>query len=52
MQRKISTLLLVAGLLLVSGCSGGGTSTAEESFVVGSGAQTFIKEGSRLKAPA
>jgi thiol-disulfide isomerase/thioredoxin len=52
MRRKISALSLVVGLLIFSGCSGGGSSTAEESFVIGSGAQTFIKEGSRQKAPA
>ena len=52
MSKKISALFLVVGLLIFSGCSGGGSSTAEESFVVGSGAQTYIKEGSRQKAPA
>jgi thiol-disulfide isomerase/thioredoxin len=52
MPKKISALSLVVGLLIFSGCSGGGSSTAEESFVVGSGAQTYIKEGSRQKAPA
>jgi thiol-disulfide isomerase/thioredoxin len=52
MQRKTSALLLLVGLLLTAGCSGGGSSIAEESFVIGSGAQTFIKEGSRQKAPA
>jgi thiol-disulfide isomerase/thioredoxin len=51
MQRKILNLLLVGGLLIFSGCSGGGSSIAEESFVVGSGVQTYIKEGSRQKAP-
>jgi thiol-disulfide isomerase/thioredoxin len=52
MLRKTSALLLVSSLFLLSGCSGGGSSIAEESFVVGSGVQTFIKEGSRQKAPA
>ena len=52
MYRKTSALLLVSSIFLLSGCSGGGSSIAEESFVVGSGVQTFIKEGSRQKAPA
>ena len=51
MKRSRSLILLTAGLLIFAGCSGGGSSTTEESFVVGSGAQTFIKEGSREKAP-
>lgn len=52
MSKKLRALFIVAGLLILPGCSGGGSSTTEESFVVGSGAQTFIKEGSRQKAPA
>ncbi len=52
MYRKTSAFLLVSSIFLLSGCSGGGSSIAEESFVVGSGVQTFIKEGSRQKAPA
>lgn len=52
MSKKITALFIVVGLLILTGCSGGGSSTTEESFVVGSGAQTFIKEGSRKKAPA
>lgn len=51
MNRIKLLILLSAGLLILAGCSGGGSSTTEESFVVGSGAQTFIKEGSREKAP-
>ena len=35
-HKKIFSLLALSALLL-SGCSGGGSSTAEESFVVGSG---------------
>ena len=49
-HKKIFSLLALSALVL-SGCSGGGSSTAEESFVVGSGVQTFINEGSRVKAP-
>ena len=51
MQQKKSFLALALSILLLSGCSGGGSSTAEESFVVGSGVQTFIDKGSRVKAP-
>ena len=49
-HKKIFSLLALSALVL-SGCSGGGSSTAEESFVVGSGVQTFINKGSRVKAP-
>lgn len=52
MKRRRLIILLSAGLFIFTGCSGGGSSTTEESFVLGSGAQTFIKEGSREKAPA
>ncbi len=46
-----SAIALSLSVLLLAGCSGGGSSTAEESFVVGSGVQTFIKKDSRVKAP-
>ncbi len=49
-HKKIIAALSLTALLL-SGCSGGGSSTAEESFVIGSGVQTFINKGSRVKAP-
>lgn len=52
MKRRRLIILLSVGLFIFTGCSGGGSSTTEESFVLGSGAQTFIKEGSREKAPA
>jgi thiol-disulfide isomerase/thioredoxin len=52
MGRIKSAIALSLSLLLLAGCSGGGSSTAEESFVVGSGVQTFIKKDSRVKAPA
>ncbi|MEN9380591.1 MAG: hypothetical protein RIR99_425 [Actinomycetota bacterium] len=51
MFRIKSALALSLSVLLLAGCSGGGSSTAEESFVVGSGVQTFIKKDSRVKAP-
>mgnify|MGYP000867875833 CR=1 FL=1 len=49
-HKKIIAALSLTALLL-SGCSGGGSSTAEESFVIGSGVQTYIDKGSRVKAP-
>lgn len=50
MFRIKSALALSLSVLLLAGCSGGGSSTAEESFVVGSGVQTFIKKDARVKA--
>ena len=38
-------------LLLLTGCSNGGASQAEESFISGDGAVTFIKMSDRIKAP-
>jgi thiol-disulfide isomerase/thioredoxin len=46
------TALVLASLLLLTGCSNGGASKAEESFIVGSGAVTKIKVGNRIPAPA
>ena len=45
-------LVLIIGLAIaLSGCSGGGTSSAEESFVSGDGSVTFIKIADRKIAP-
>ena len=49
-MKKIS--LVFAVLLLLTGCSNGGASKAQESFIAGSGAVTQIKADSRLAAPA
>ncbi|CAN2223988.1 TrxA Thiol-disulfide isomerase and thioredoxins [Candidatus Nanopelagicaceae bacterium] len=38
-------------LLLLTGCSNGGASQAEESFISGDGAVTYIKKSDRLVAP-
>lgn len=46
------TALVFASLLLLTGCSNGGASKAEESFIAGSGAVTKIKVGNRIPAPA
>ena len=48
-MKKIVTLLIP--LLLLSGCSNGGASKAQESFISGSGAVTFIKTSERIAAP-
>ncbi|CAN2220638.1 TrxA Thiol-disulfide isomerase and thioredoxins [Candidatus Nanopelagicaceae bacterium] len=46
------TALVLASLLILTGCSNGGASKAEESFIAGSGAVTKIKVGNRIPAPA
>ena len=51
MSRIKSAVALSLSVLLLAGCSGGGSSTAEESFVVGSGVQTYISKDARVKAP-
>jgi thiol-disulfide isomerase/thioredoxin len=49
-MKKIA--LALASLLVLTGCSNGGTSKAEESFIAGSGAITKIAVGNRIPAPA
>ena len=49
-MKKLAIAL--ASVLLLSGCSNGGASKAEESFIAGSGAITKMKEGNRIAAPA
>lgn len=44
--------LLIAFAIALTGCSGGGSSTSEESFVSGDGSTTFIKIAERKIAPA
>jgi thiol-disulfide isomerase/thioredoxin len=43
--------LILASVLLLSGCSNGGDSKAQESFIAGSGAVTKIKQSDRIAAP-
>ena len=45
-------VLLVVLAVALTGCGGGGTSSAEESFVSGDGSTTFIKIADRKIAPA
>ena len=49
-MKKI--VLIVVMAFALTGCGGGGTSSAEESFVSGDGATTFIKIADRKIAPA
>lgn len=48
LYRSLSYTLVA---VVVAGCSGGGTSTSQESFVAGNGLVTFIKSQDRIKAP-
>jgi len=48
-MKKIAPAFLA--LLLLTGCSNGGASQAEESFISGDGAVTYIKKSDRLAAP-
>jgi thiol-disulfide isomerase/thioredoxin len=45
------TVLILASIILLSGCSNGGASKAEESFIAGSGAVTKIAQSDRIAAP-
>ena len=49
-MKKIAIALVA--VLLLSGCSNGGVSQAQESFIAGSGAVTIVKAGNRIPAPA
>jgi thiol-disulfide isomerase/thioredoxin len=49
-MKKLAITL--ASVLLLTGCSNGGASKAQESFIAGSGAVTKIKAGNRIAAPA
>lgn len=48
-MKKFVAFLILA--LSLTGCSGGGTSSSEDSFVSGDGSTTFIKNGDRKIAP-
>ena len=52
MIRNLRRLILVvASALLMTGCGNGGSSTAQESFISGNGAVTFISANDRQMAP-
>lgn len=48
-MKKFIAILILA--ITLTGCSGGGTSSSEESFVSGDGSTTFIKISDRKIAP-
>lgn len=49
-MKKVAILIALA--ITLTGCGGGSTSSAEESFVSGDGATTFIQKSDRKIAPA
>jgi thiol-disulfide isomerase/thioredoxin len=51
-SRLRSFSLLLAALILLAACSGGGTSIDESSYVAGDGVVTVIKASDRKSAPA
>ena len=48
--QRLSLLGIVA-VLLLSGCSGGGSTTGSRNFIAGNGVVTFIKVKDRVPAP-
>jgi hypothetical protein len=48
-MKKIALALIP--IFLLAGCSNGGAAKAQESFISGSGAVTFIKSSDRIPAP-
>jgi len=51
MKRLNKSVTLVFLTLALTSCSGGGSSSTQESFVSGSGAVTLIKSPDRIQAP-
>ena len=51
MTRLNKSITLVFLTLTLTSCSGGGSSSTQESFVSGSGAVTLIKSPDRIQAP-
>lgn len=49
MIKKLLAISLTS--IVLTSCSGGGSSIAEESYVAGNGAVTYIKPGGRIPAP-
>ena len=52
MKLRFKALNLLVLSLLLTSCSGGGTSSSQESFVAGNGSVTFINLAKRVAAPA
>ena len=51
MKRRIKYLGIALLAIALTSCSGGGTSSSQESFVSGNGSVTYIKAASRIQAP-
>ncbi len=51
MKFAFRALAVVIIATLLTSCSGGGTSSSQESFVAGNGSVTFIKPEKRIEAP-
>ena len=52
MIRNLRRLILLAvSALVLTGCGNGGSSTAQENYISGNGAVTFISAGDRAMAP-
>jgi thiol-disulfide isomerase/thioredoxin len=48
-MKKLAVVL--ATLLLLSGCGNSGSNSAQESFIAGNGATSYIKQSDRIAAP-
>ncbi len=52
MKKIIKSILGFTIIFMLTGCGGGGSSTAQESFISGNGSVTYIKSTDRIEAPA
>lgn len=52
MKKIIKSILGFTIIFTLTGCGGGGSSTAQESFISGNGSVTYIKSTDRIEAPA
>jgi thiol-disulfide isomerase/thioredoxin len=52
MKRLNLSIAILVTVFALTSCSGGGTSSSQESFVSGNGAVTMIKASDRIQAPA
>lgn len=51
MKRSIKNFGIALVVFALTGCSGGGSSNSQESYVSGDGSVTFIKPADRIDAP-